>query len=125
MTEQDFKFIKTFAQYMERNAAMIQGDLKLDFKSKGKKFLLILKRELQITNCDILYNPGGISVSGDHTLHSENLYINFNSEIAHVGLMFRSCKSKKDYTGGHNNWLHWAQISLDPNLLITRLINVK
>lgn len=125
MNNTDFKFIKHFALYMEGNAGAIRYSRKPDFKTKGKKFLNIIKKELQIEDCDIRYNEGGIGVSGDHVLHSNNLYINFNSEIAHIGIMYRACKSQKDYSGGTNNWMKWIEVYKSPETLIAKLSSIK
>jgi len=62
---------------------------------------------------DIRSNMGGIAVSGEVTLHTspfegcENgIYIQISrscmSELGEV--MFRTCKSQRDYTGGGNNF---------------------
>lgn len=54
--------------------------------------------------CDIRYNPGGIAVSGDATLHGEKVYVSLNADGFSGGILVRSCKGRKDYVGGTNRW---------------------
>ena len=52
---------------------------------------------------EVRFNPGGIAVSGDATLHGENIYITLNADMG-LGVLVRTCKGRKDYTGGMNCW---------------------
>lgn len=51
-------------------------------------------------------NQGGIAVSGEITLHSDRLYVQVSqSVIGHdSGVLFRTCKGRKDYVGRLNNF---------------------
>ncbi len=56
---------------------------------------------LQPGSYDLRSNQGGIAVSGEITLHSERLYV---QAAQSVGILFRTCKGRKDYVGGPNNF---------------------
>lgn len=55
---------------------------------------------------DIRSNKGGIAVSGEVTLHGENIYVQLSESCLHrgVSVMYRTCNGRKDYTGGRNNF---------------------
>jgi hypothetical protein len=55
---------------------------------------------------DLRSNQGGIAVSGEITLHSERLYVQASQSIMghDNGILFRTCKDRKDYVGGSNNF---------------------
>jgi len=54
---------------------------------------------------EIRYNPGGIAVSGDFTVHGDRVYVSFNADaICGLGILVRTCKGRGDYTGGPNMW---------------------
>ena len=61
---------------------------------------------LQPGSYDLSSNQGGIAVSGEITLHSERLYVQAaQSVMGHEnGILFRTCKGRKDYVGGPNNF---------------------
>jgi hypothetical protein len=74
----------------------------------GKKALkaLAAKLELPEGSFEVRSNKGGIAVSGEVTLHSDNLYVQISESFNGRGLqvMFRTCKGRKDYSGGQNNF---------------------
>lgn len=76
-------------------------------KTKFKKDGMALLRKvvkllgLEKGTYDLRYNPGGIAVSGDCTLHSDTIYVSFNLDICNWVLV-RTCKGREDYTGGPN-----------------------
>jgi hypothetical protein len=55
---------------------------------------------------DLRSNPAGIAVSGEITLHSDRLYVQASqSAMGNAnGILFRTCKGRKDYVGGPNNF---------------------
>ena len=53
---------------------------------------------------DLRFNPGGIAVWGEVTLHTDSLYIQA-SHSCDLGVLVRTCKGRKDYTGGPNKWV--------------------
>lgn len=77
-----------------------------EYKAEYKRFALsvlrAIARDLQLAkeSYSIRFNPGGIAVSGDATLHSNWFYLT----ICEVGVMWRTCEGQKDYHGGPNQW---------------------
>jgi len=58
---------------------------------------------------DLRSNRAGIAVSGEITLHHDRAYIQvgqFGLSSGH-GILIRTCKGRKDYTGGPNRDLAW------------------
>ena len=55
---------------------------------------------------DLRSNPAGIAVSGEITLHTDRLYVQASqSAMGNAnGTLFRTCKGRKDYIGGPNNF---------------------
>jgi len=55
---------------------------------------------------DLRSNPAGIAVSGEITLHIERLYVQASQPVMgnENGILFRTCKGRKDYVGGPNNF---------------------
>jgi len=78
------------------------------FHSRARSQLRRLATELSLQpgSYDLRSNQGGIAVSGEITLHSERLYVQAaQSVMGHDnGILFRTCKGRKDYVGGPNNF---------------------
>jgi hypothetical protein len=55
---------------------------------------------------DLRSNQAGIAVSGEITLHGDRLYLQVSQSAMghHSGVLFRTCKGRKDYVGGPNNF---------------------
>jgi hypothetical protein len=83
------------AGYNEENKAA--------FRKQSMASLRVIAKELQLLKGEfsISFNPGGIAVSGDATLHHNSFYLN----IGDSGVFWRTCKGQKDYTGGRNRWV--------------------
>jgi hypothetical protein len=60
---------------------------------------------------EVRFNPGGIAVSGDATLHSEGVYVTLNADGFGLGVLVRSCKGRKDYAGGRNCWFPFDRLT--------------
>ena len=62
---------------------------------------------LQQGTYDIRWNPGGIAVSGEVTLHHDRFYLQIEQSCMGPGheVLYRSCRGRKDYTGGPNHWM--------------------
>ncbi len=82
---------------------------KEEFKRLSKKFLREVRTRLG-ADADVTFNPGGIAVSGDATLHSDTLYLTFNADgiCGGLGIMYRKCKGRKDYGTGTDSPNHWV-----------------
>lgn len=102
-------FIRTTRVNCSYNA-----DAKKRFHSQAASVLrqLAVKLGFEKKDFDLRHNQGGIAVSGEITLHSDGLYVQFaQSALGHnSGFMWRTCKGRKDYTGGPNQWMQWEQL---------------
>lgn len=78
------------------------------FHSRARSQLRRLATALGLApgSYDLRSNPAGIAVSGEITLHGDRLYLQVSqSAIGNGnGILFRSCKGRKDYVGGPNNF---------------------
>ena len=55
---------------------------------------------------DVRSNMGGITVCGAITLHTNKVYIQMSKSDHGTGrIMYRSCRSLRDYSGGKNYWI--------------------
>jgi hypothetical protein len=82
------------------------GANKKEYRRLSMKILRALAEELRLesTDVDIRYNRGGIAASGDSTLHADHIYVTLNMEGMGLGVLVRTCRHRKDYTGGPNHW---------------------
>jgi hypothetical protein len=66
---------------------------------------------LPSTSFDLRSNAGGIAVSGEITLHHEDIYIQVCQPATGCdsGILIRTCEGRRDYTGGCN---HFAPLRL-------------
>src|SRR5260370_472348 len=55
---------------------------------------------------DLRSNPGGIAVSGEITLHHEDVYIQVCQPATGTdsGILIRSCQGRRDYTAARNHF---------------------
>jgi hypothetical protein len=90
-------------------------DAKKVADSKFKKALSKVAKALGLTKeqFDLRFNPGGIAVWGEVTLHTDTVYIQA-SKGHDMGVLVRTCKGRKDYTGGRNNYLPVALLLSNP-----------
>ncbi len=67
---------------------------------------------------DIRSNTAGIAVSGEVTLHHENMYIQVSQSCMgpNNSILIRTCKGRKDYHGGPNNFAPLALLNDLPAL---------
>ncbi len=57
---------------------------------------------------EVRSNKGGIAVGGEVTLHADHLYVQISQSCFGRGkeIMYRYCKGRKDYCGGHNHYFN-------------------
>ena len=100
------KLEQLFAQSLSYNA-----EDKRQFHSEGKKALRLLAKALNLTagSFEIRSNMGGIAVSGEVILHSDEIYIQISQSPFMRGndILYRRCNGRKDYVGDRN---HFAPI---------------
>ena len=70
---------------------------------------------------DVRTNKGGDAVPGEVILHGDNLYLCLGTSMPGDTLVgfARSCKGRKDYTGGVNRWLS-ARMTFDKMVQVCR-----
>ncbi|EXL04894.1 hypothetical protein [Aquamicrobium defluvii] len=90
------------------------------FHSAARSRLKKLAAELGLPpgSFDIRSNRAGIAVSGEVTLHHTAVYIQvgqFGMASGH-GILIRTCKGRKDYTGGANHFVALAMLDDIPAL---------
>lgn len=75
---------------------------KKSYHSSAKKFLRSLAKEIGLDEqeFDLRSNLAGPAVSGEITLHDDSIFIQISSDF---GILYRTCESKRDYSGGANN----------------------
>ena len=67
---------------------------------------------------EIRSNKAGVAVSGEVTLHHDRAYIQvgqFGLSSGH-GILIRTCKGRKDYTGGPNHFVALTMLDDIPAL---------
>jgi hypothetical protein len=78
------------------------------FHREAKKRLKALAETLGLPRAsyDIRSNKAGIAVSGEITLHTDRLYVQVCQPATGCdsGILIRTCKGRKDYTGGRNHF---------------------
>lgn len=80
---------------------------KIAMHSRARSFLKDLAEELCLPegSYSVRSKKAGPAVSGEVTLHGDNLYVKILAYGSKLQAMYRSCKSQKDYCGGQNNWV--------------------
>lgn len=90
------------------------------FHKEASRVLRALADELGFEkgSFDLRSNQGGIAVSGEITLHHDDVYIQVSQSAtgSDKGIMIRTCEGRKDYTGGRNNFLTYAALDDVPGL---------
>lgn len=84
---------------------------KAEFKRAGMSLLRTVAKNMGLAKgtYNVRYNAGGIAVSGECTLHADDFYVQISADID-LGILVRSCKGQKDYTGGGNCWYGWSDL---------------
>ena len=83
------------------------------FHTLARARLRDLAKELRLNtgSFDLRSNAGGIAVSGEITLHHEDVYVQVCQPAtrADTGILIRTCNGRRDYSGGRN---HYAPLAL-------------
>ncbi len=68
---------------------------------------------------DLRSNKAGVAVSGEVTLHREAVYIQVSQSAlgGGMGILIRTCRGRRDYTGGANNWAPLGLLDDVPSLV--------
>lgn len=92
------------------------------FHRVAKRQLKALAKDLGLAagSFDIRSNMAGPAVSGEVTLHHNDVYIQAANPGSRneTGLLIRTCKNRQDYTGGNNHFapLSWLDDANRPKL---------
>lgn len=98
---------------------------KKQFHADGRRAMRRLAEALRLADgsFDVRSNLGGPAVSGDITLHGDELYVQLSLGCMGPGreVMFRRCEGRGDYRGGAN---HWASVNelVNPDRFAERLV---
>ena len=78
---------------------------KTRFHREAKRRLKALAHALNLdtSDYDLRSNKAGPAISGEITLHAENLYVQVSQ--SGLGILIRSCNGREDYTGGRNHFV--------------------
>jgi hypothetical protein len=98
----------TIARFDFRKRVSYDPEAKRLFHAQARRRLLELAAALGFAPCafDLRSNEGGIAVSGEVTLHADRLYVQASQPAtgSDTGILFRSCRDRRDYVGGVNNF---------------------
>jgi hypothetical protein len=85
---------------------------KREFLRTGKQMAIRLASALGLNEdqYEVRVNKGGIAVSGEVTLHTDKHYVQFGQFHGSDGFLVRTCKGRKDYTGGRNHYVKWENL---------------
>jgi hypothetical protein len=99
---------KTSQAFDFRRPVAYDAEAKRAFHSHARRQLKLLANALGLPHggYDLRSDQGGIAVSGEVTLHADRLYVQAcQPATGHdTGLLFRTCRDRKDYCGGPNNF---------------------
>ncbi len=121
-------FLKKYTSidgYMEEDSSKMnenaEGLAKQNFRKLGKKAFKELAEYIGLKEYDVKFNPGGPAVSGDLSLMGmftadKGIYISMNKDGLKGGVLYRSIKGMKDYSGGGNNYFPEAELA-EPQLI--------
>ena len=91
-----------------RKSVAYDAEAKRVFHSRARSQLrrIAIALGLEPGSYDLRSNLAGIAVSGEITLHGDHLYVQVSQSAMgyHSGILFRTCKGRKDYVGGPNNF---------------------
>ncbi|HEY7006449.1 MAG TPA: hypothetical protein VH392_08195 [Sphingomicrobium sp.] len=99
---------RTPKEFDFRKSVAYDAEAKRLFHSRAKSQLrrIATALGLELGSYDLRSNQAGIAVSGEITLHGDRLYVQVSQSAMghHSGVLFRTCKGRKDYVGGPNNF---------------------
>ncbi|MGC1467907.1 MAG: hypothetical protein WA793_00865 [Sphingorhabdus sp.] len=98
---------------LARRGVGYDPEAKRAFHREARAALAALARQLGLVpgDYDLRINAGGISVSGEVTLHTETAYVQISCGVMGPGreILYRRCQGRRDYCGDRN---HFADIAL-------------
>lgn len=117
--------ISRFA-FLSSNASY-DFERKKEYQRLGRKILGYIAHQMGLKDgeFEIRWNPGGIAVSGDHTLHTDKVYLALHDNLGSGWFYYRSCNGRRDYSGGRNQIVRWESIKngLEPLISALRIMH--
>jgi hypothetical protein len=99
---------KTSKPFDFRKRVAYDDGAKEAFHRKARRQLKLVAKALGLNpaNYDLRSNRAGPAVSGEITLHADHLYVQVCQPATgwDPGVLLRTCKGRKDYVGGPNNF---------------------
>jgi hypothetical protein len=97
---------------------------KAAFHREARKRLaqLAVELDLPLGSYDLRSNKAGIAGSGEVTLHGLDVYVQVSQSSMGTGrgILYRTCKGRRDYSGGTNNFASLYELD-DPRALAARI----
>jgi hypothetical protein len=116
---------RTSARFDFRKSVSYDPEAKRLFHTHARRQLLALAAALGLGDgdYDLSSNEAGIAVSGEITLHADRLYVQVSQSCMgpDASILFRSCRDRRDYVGGVNNFASLDMLHC-PDELARRII---
>lgn len=95
------------------SGASYDADRKKRYQKLGKRILKAIAAQIGLSKgeFDIRWNPGGIAVSGDHTLHTDKFYLALHDNCGVGWFYWRTCNGRRDFAGGPNQLYYWTTLT--------------
>ncbi len=107
--------LRTPKEFDFRKSVAYDAEAKRLFHSRAKSQLRLIATALGLEpgSYDLRSNQAGIAVSGEITLHGDHRYVQVSQSAMdhHRGVLFRSCKGRRDYVGGPNNFASFDSLN--------------
>jgi len=103
------KLARAFLEVATRPVSY-DAEAKEQFHRRGKALLKQIASDLGYAkgSFDLRNNKAGIAVSGEVTLHTDDLYVQLSQSCVGGGdmdILFRDCQHRRDYSGGRNQFM--------------------
>lgn len=107
------QFLKTTGQHIHAYNDNAAANKEL-FHRYGRSLLKQIAHDLGYTpgSYDLGSNMAGIAVSGEITLHTDDLYVQFSSSpySEDYQILYRRCKDRRDYRGERNHFFRFQAL---------------
>lgn len=101
-------------EVLARRGVGYDAEAKAAFHAEARKAMKRLAASLDLARGDheVRICAGGIAVSGEIILHSDDVYVQLSLGCMGPGreVMFRRVSGRHDYTGGTNHWASLAEL---------------
>lgn len=92
--------------YLHGTNLAYNRDKKNEYHRLARQYLAYIAKLLGFPkgSFDIRSSMGGVAVSGEITLHTDRVYVQFGNDA--MGLILaRTCTGREDFVGGGNQWI--------------------